>query len=131
MAHFSKRPKQEQPSVVAAASIFSGPRQEQDIDECPDCGRKWAGPPLAVYLKEGESPAECIARNRADVDATLTLLAQAKQEIERLSEALTALVEQLQALAQEWRDSYDDTSHCAEDLEAVIQGIAIPHPETK
>lgn len=24
----------------------SGPRQAQDVDECPDCGRQWAGPPL-------------------------------------------------------------------------------------
>ena len=24
----------------------SGPRQLQDIKECPDCGYQWAGPPL-------------------------------------------------------------------------------------
>jgi hypothetical protein len=24
----------------------SGPRQRDDGDECPDCGRKWAGPRL-------------------------------------------------------------------------------------
>ena len=24
----------------------SGPRQAQDVDECPDCGYKWAGPRL-------------------------------------------------------------------------------------
>lgn len=24
----------------------SGPRQLVDVDECPDCGRRWEGPPL-------------------------------------------------------------------------------------
>lgn len=24
----------------------SGPRQLADLVECPDCGRKWEGPPL-------------------------------------------------------------------------------------
>jgi ribosomal protein L37AE/L43A len=24
----------------------SGPRQREDVEECPDCGRKWAGPRL-------------------------------------------------------------------------------------
>lgn len=30
----------------------SGPRQRQDIDECPDCGMTWAGPPLHPYVDE-------------------------------------------------------------------------------
>jgi ribosomal protein S27AE len=24
----------------------SGPRRLEDVDECPDCGRTWEGPPL-------------------------------------------------------------------------------------
>ncbi len=34
----------------------SGPRQLADVDECPDCGYKWAGPPLALLLKENGEP---------------------------------------------------------------------------
>lgn len=30
----------------------SGPRQREDVDECPDCGRKWGGPPLVLLLDE-------------------------------------------------------------------------------
>jgi hypothetical protein len=32
----------------------SGPRQAADVDECPDCGRQWGGPPLIG--KSGEAP---------------------------------------------------------------------------
>jgi hypothetical protein len=28
------------------ARCGSGPRQREDVEECPDCGRKWAGPRL-------------------------------------------------------------------------------------
>lgn len=36
----------------------------------------------APFLKEGETPAECIERNRKDTDAVLTLLAQEKRKNE-------------------------------------------------
>ena len=36
------------------------------------------------YLKDGETPAECIARNRADLSIALGLLAQEKQKNEPL-----------------------------------------------
>lgn len=50
--------------------------QQHSIAEC--------GP----YLKDGESPASCIARNRADVHSMLTLLANEKKRCEALREAL-------------------------------------------
>lgn len=34
------------------------------------------------YLKDGETPAQCIKRNRADVDLVLGLLAKEKQKAE-------------------------------------------------
>jgi hypothetical protein len=27
----------------------SGPRQPADVDECPDCGYRWSGPPLSSF----------------------------------------------------------------------------------
>lgn len=41
------------------------------------------------YLKDGETPAQCIARNRADIDSVLTLLAQAKQTVQHLATCAT------------------------------------------
>lgn len=38
----------------------------------------------APYLKEGETPAECICRNRADVDTALGLLAQEKARMGKI-----------------------------------------------
>jgi hypothetical protein len=29
----------------------SGPRQAVDVIECPDCGRKWEGPPLIAEVQ--------------------------------------------------------------------------------
>jgi hypothetical protein len=43
------------------------------------------------YLKDGETPAECIERNRKDIDAVLRLLAQEKQRAEQAESALAAL----------------------------------------
>ena len=43
----------------------------------------------APYLKDGETPAQCIARNRADIDVVLTLLAQAKQTGQHLATCAT------------------------------------------
>ena len=44
------------------------------------------------YLKPGESPAECIARNRADVDLVLGLLAKEKRRNEELTAERDALL---------------------------------------
>lgn len=38
----------------------------------------------AEYLKDDETPAECIARNRKDIDALMTVLAQRTEERDRL-----------------------------------------------
>src|SRR5574337_321505 len=45
------------------------------------------------YLKDGESPARCIARNRGDVHSMLTLLAREKKRSETLREALSYYAE--------------------------------------
>lgn len=39
----------------------------------------------APFLKEYETPAQCIERNRKDVDSVLTLLIDEKRKTERLS----------------------------------------------
>jgi hypothetical protein len=65
---------------------------------CPNCGQKMMldrfldaleaaglfGPAndCAPFLKDDETPAECIERHRKDIDALLTVLAQAKRHIE-------------------------------------------------
>ena len=30
----------------------AGPRRLEDVDECPDCGYHWSGPPLRAFLME-------------------------------------------------------------------------------
>lgn len=42
----------------------------------------------APYQKEGETPAQCIARNRKDLSATLGMLADEKKNSESLQEYL-------------------------------------------
>jgi hypothetical protein len=61
----------------------------QRIEEC------------APYLKEGETPAECIARNRADVDSTLALLAREKRIAEAAEQRVTTLEQELAAITNE------------------------------
>lgn len=39
-------------------------------------------PEIAQFLKDGETPAECVARNRRDVDSALSLLAAALKRAE-------------------------------------------------
>lgn len=54
----------------------------------------------APYLKDGETPSECIERNRKDIDATLSLLAAdraALAEAQRLGGILLIKAETLQA----------------------------------
>lgn len=68
---------------------------------CPDCGLsrtevlvEACGP----FLKDGETPAECIARNRRDVDGCLTMMIAERRKVEaiasRLAEAEARLVEE-------------------------------------
>lgn len=44
----------------------------------------------APYLKEGESPAECIARNRKDADMLLGELAKERRLVERFKSAIAS-----------------------------------------
>ena len=37
----------------------SGPRQREDVEECPDCGYRWSGPRLRDLIEDdsgGRSP---------------------------------------------------------------------------
>lgn len=34
----------------------SGPRGREDVEECPDCGYKWAGPRLLDSVEQREQP---------------------------------------------------------------------------
>ena len=67
---------------------------------CPDCGLSRSEVLVAAcepLLKDGETPAECIARNRRDVDGCLTMLVAEKRKTEalraRLAEAEALLLE--------------------------------------
>lgn len=51
----------------------------------------------APFLKDGETPAACIARNRADTDAVLSLLAQEKATIANLTKRLAAQAKTIEA----------------------------------
>lgn len=68
----------------------------------------------APYLKDGETPAACIQRQRKDIDATLSLLAADRREIARLD-----------AEAALWKARYDERHDAAESaLAAQCQSIA-------
>lgn len=67
---------------------------------CPDCGLSQSEILVAAcepYLKDGESPAECIARNRRDVDGCLTMLIEER----RKADALAARLAEAEALLRE------------------------------
>lgn len=58
---------------------------------CPDCGLSQSEILVAAcepYLKDGESPAECIARNRRDVDGCLTMLIEERRKADALAARL-------------------------------------------
>jgi len=58
-------------AVKTALASAAQPSQAQvALDDCQQ------------YLKEGETPAECIERNRTDVDSALSLLVKEKQRVE-------------------------------------------------
>lgn len=57
------------------------------------------------YLKDGETPAECIERNRKDIDAVLTLLANERRDLAALREAAQAVLSHHDALQDAPMDS--------------------------
>ena len=64
------------------------------------------------YLKDGETPAECIERNRKDTDAVLSLLVREKQKSGRLTVALAGLHDALKRrhhgrMPEEVQNAYD------------------------
>lgn len=59
------------------------------------------GDECAPYLKDGESHAECIVRNRRDIDTLLTLLAREKARMEAAMSAVRLASEAL-AKHDEW-----------------------------
>lgn len=69
---------------------------------CPDCGLSRSEVLMAAcepYLKDEETPAECIARNRRDVDGCLTMLIAER----RKADALAARLAEAEALLRDAR----------------------------
>lgn len=61
---------------------------------CPDCGLSRTEvlvEACSPFLKDGETPAECIARNRRDVDGCLTMLIEERRKVEALRAERDAL----------------------------------------
>jgi hypothetical protein len=52
------------------------------------------------FLKEGESPKECIERNRADADAVLALLANARRQLSQSQERVRELEAALEKIVR-------------------------------
>lgn len=75
---------------------------------CLDC--EWLTA-CADYLKDGETPAECIERNRQDLLATLGLLAEAVSERDAL-----------RLRQDEWRRERDLNIQLSERLSQVVSG---------
>lgn len=62
---------------------------------CPDCGLSRAEvlvEACAPFLKDDETPAECIARNRQDASGCLTMLIDERRKVESLRSRLAAVV---------------------------------------
>lgn len=58
---------------------------------CPDCGLSRTEALVeacAPFLKDDETPAECIVRNRRDVDGCLTMLIDERRKVESLRSRL-------------------------------------------
>lgn len=58
---------------------------------CPDCGLSRTEALVeacAPFLKDDETPAECIARNRRDVNGCLTMLIDERRKVESLRSQL-------------------------------------------
>lgn len=81
-------------------------------------------PDVAAYLKDGETPAECIARNRGDVDTALGLLAKVTEDRDALLAALRQLREDLREREQRLCRLADSaTSMHADRLAATAEGF--------
>ena len=71
---------------------------------CPDCGLSRAEvlvESCAPFLKDDETPAECIRRNRKDVDGCLTLLIAEKRKNEALRAERDEAVELLREIRED------------------------------
>ena len=69
---------------------------------CPDCGLSRSEVLVATcepFLKDDETPAECIARNRRDADGCLTMLIAERRKVEALRWRLAEVEEEL----AQWR----------------------------
>lgn len=70
---------------------------------CPDCGLSRTEALVeacAPFLKDDETPAECIVRNRRDVDGCLTMLIDERRKVESLRSRLA----EAEALLREIRE---------------------------
>jgi hypothetical protein len=95
---------------VSIEGAYEGTRQDW-IDRCHAAE---AGLELAEYLKDGETPVECLARNRADIDALLTLLRQEKEKVKALTRQLHEMYD---AAIPKWREQgYDHQVICGNAL---------------
>lgn len=66
--------------------------EEKTLHQSADASLSGAADEIAQYLKDGETVVECIARNRADTDAVLTLLAREKRRSKLLYDALQTVM---------------------------------------
>lgn len=82
-----------QPTIGSGASgSLRSDSEEKDIITSADASLSGAADEIAQYLKDGETVVECIARNRADTDAVLTLLAREKRRSKLLYDALQTVM---------------------------------------
>lgn len=73
---------------------------------CPDCGLSRTEALVeacAPFLKDDETPAECIVRNRRDVDGCLTMLIDERRKVESLRSRLAEAEQLLKAAVDAWR----------------------------
>lgn len=57
------------------------------------------------FMKDGETPAECIERNRRDVDVALSLLVNEKRKTEELESEIQKARSETKEWAEKWRQS--------------------------
>lgn len=92
----------------------------RDVIEIADRERDACEP----FLKEGETPAECIERNRADTDSVLTLLAQEKRKNERLTGETNSPQERLDAWIAKWGGYVNPAYIALDELREIARGFA-------
>ena len=93
----------EQPSNMVAVPLDKLEDMQRRLSDCEE------------YLKENETPAECIARNRKDVSSSLKLLAKCMGEKKALAtnkeSSLVQPAQEPYAWATEWEDGEWSISH--------------------